>query len=65
MMQNVAIVIPAYNEETTIRQVTQQALEYGLQVIVVNDGSTDNTAAVTISPIKVKPSACGKVSKKL
>lgn len=38
----VAIVIPAFNEEVTIYNQVQLVKEYGL-VIVVNDASTDNT----------------------
>ena len=38
----VAIVIPAFNEEATIFEVVQSAKDYGL-VIVVNDASTDKT----------------------
>ncbi|HSF46737.1 MAG TPA: glycosyltransferase family 2 protein [Burkholderiales bacterium] len=40
-----AIVIPAYNEAATIRQVAQRALKQGECVIVVDDGSFDGTAA--------------------
>ncbi|RKU25253.1 glycosyl transferase [Candidatus Poribacteria bacterium] len=41
----VSVIIPAYNEENTIRQVleTVQSLPLEVQIIVVNDGSTDNT----------------------
>lgn len=39
---DVAIVIPAYNEEKTIHHVVSQVFKYG-KVIVVNDASTDNT----------------------
>ena len=39
---DVAIVVPAFNEEKTIRKVITSICEYGL-VIVVDDGSTDNT----------------------
>jgi len=38
----VAIVIPAFNEEVTISDVVQSVKEYGV-VIVVNDASTDDT----------------------
>ncbi len=38
----VAIVIPAYNEESTIAKIVSQVIVYGL-VIVVNDASTDGT----------------------
>ncbi|RUA06011.1 MAG: glycosyltransferase family 2 protein [Gammaproteobacteria bacterium] len=41
--ENFAIVIPAYNEEKTIRDVVQRALKQCKQVIVVDDGSNDNT----------------------
>ena len=41
----VSVIIPAYNEENTIRQVleTVQSLPLEIEIIVVNDGSTDNT----------------------
>jgi glycosyltransferase involved in cell wall biosynthesis len=39
-----AIVIPAYNEARTIRDVAQRALAQAPLVIVVDDGSTDGTA---------------------
>lgn len=44
----VSVIIPAYNEEQTIRQVleTVQALPLEKQIIVVNDGSTDKTYAI-------------------
>lgn len=38
-----AIVIPAYNEQATIKEVVKRALEQSKIVIVVDDGSTDNT----------------------
>lgn len=44
----VSVLIPAYNEEQTIRQVLDnvQALPLEKQIIVVNDGSTDGTYAI-------------------
>jgi len=42
-MMNIAVVIPAYNEEKTITDITQRALENAPFVIVVDDGSTDKT----------------------
>jgi glycosyltransferase involved in cell wall biosynthesis len=44
-MTNFAVVIPAYNEAHTIRDIAQRTLAYCQQVIVVDDGSTDNTVA--------------------
>jgi glycosyltransferase involved in cell wall biosynthesis len=40
------IIIPAYNEAVRIGQVVQNILEAGFDVLVVNDGSKDDTAAV-------------------
>ena len=42
-INNIAIVIPAYNEEATIADVVQQALNESDNVIVVDDGSIDQT----------------------
>lgn len=39
------IVIPAYNEAATIRELVERCLQLSLPVIVVDDGSTDNTQA--------------------
>lgn len=38
------VVIPAYNEATTIREVVARTLAFCERVIVVDDGSTDGTA---------------------
>jgi glycosyltransferase involved in cell wall biosynthesis len=40
----IALVIPAYNEAASLRQVASAALEQHAWVIVVDDGSTDATA---------------------
>jgi glycosyltransferase involved in cell wall biosynthesis len=42
----VSAVIPAYNEEKTIGAVVKGALPYVVEVIVVDDGSTDDTARI-------------------
>ena len=39
------VVIPAYNEASTIRDVVERTLAHATSVIVVDDGSTDGTAA--------------------
>lgn len=49
MSQKIIAVIPAYNESTRVVQVIEDAKQYVQQVIVVNDGSTDDTAAVASS----------------
>jgi len=43
-----SIIIPAYNEETTVREVIERVLDvpYKKEVVVVDDGSTDNTRQV-------------------
>jgi len=45
---NLAILIPAYNESTTIKKVILGAIEFG-DVIVVDDGSTDGTREIASS----------------
>ena len=42
---SVYVVIPAYNEAATIRQVVENALTYAAHVVVVDDGSSDDTVA--------------------
>lgn len=41
---NVCILIPAYNESKTITQLVTGVKDMGLHVVVVDDGSVDNTA---------------------
>jgi glycosyltransferase involved in cell wall biosynthesis len=47
----VSFLIPAYNEAATIREVLERidALELDAQIVVVDDGSTDATAAIVES----------------
>lgn len=40
------ILIPAYNAEKTIPAVVHECLEHGLPVVVVDDGSVDDTSAL-------------------
>jgi len=42
----VSLVVPAYNEEKAIKKVVDEALGYVNEIIVVDDGSRDNTAKV-------------------
>jgi glycosyltransferase involved in cell wall biosynthesis len=39
----ISIIIPAYNEAERIQRVVQETLPFGHEVIVVDDGSQDNT----------------------
>lgn len=39
------VVIPALNEETTVKQIVEKCIEY-CDVLVIDDGSTDRTATV-------------------
>ncbi|MFR9541631.1 MAG: DUF2062 domain-containing protein [Rikenellaceae bacterium] len=42
----VLIVVPTYNNETTIKQVVEDVRAYSSNVLVVNDGSTDSTSSI-------------------
>ncbi|MEW6097197.1 MAG: glycosyltransferase [bacterium] len=58
-MENVSIIIPAYNEEKTIGnliidELKNQMKEYEYEIIVVDDGSKDNTAKV-VEPFTLTP----------
>jgi len=49
-----AVVIPAYNEAATIRDLAERALQQCAQVIVVDDGSDDGTSAALAGlPVRV------------
>ena len=52
---NCCIIIPTYNNQHTLADVINQVLRYTSHVIVVNDGSTDDTASIldTFGNIKV------------
>ena len=47
-MNNVLAVIPAYNEEECLEQTVEELKRIAPQIdfVVVNDGSTDGTAAI-------------------
>ncbi|SMM98428.1 FIG143263: Glycosyl transferase [uncultured Candidatus Thioglobus sp.] len=45
IQENFIVVIPAYNEEKTIRNVVKRALAQCEKIIVVDDGSSDGTIA--------------------
>jgi len=45
----IAILIPAYNEEKYIKGVIKDCFKYRLDIVIVDDGSTDNTLEVVKS----------------
>jgi len=51
MDKKFCVLIPAYNEELNIQQVIREirGVDKNLQIIVIDDGSTDNTAGVAKS----------------
>jgi glycosyltransferase involved in cell wall biosynthesis len=49
--KTIAVVVPAYNEETQIRQVLETMPDFVDRIIVVNDYSKDDTASIVIEYI--------------
>lgn len=43
------VVMPTYNNEKTLERVLQGVLKYTNEIIVINDGSTDNTAQILLN----------------
>ena len=48
-MHKICVLIPSYNEAKTIGRVIKEVRAQGLSVYVVDDGSSDNTAAIAES----------------
>ncbi len=44
--QYICVIIPTYNNATTLEDVINGVLKYTQNIIIVNDGSTDNTAEI-------------------
>jgi 5,10-methenyltetrahydrofolate synthetase len=42
----IAILIPAYNEGKYIKDVLSECLHYGLDLVIIDDGSSDNTVEI-------------------
>lgn len=51
----VYVVVPAYNEEKTVSQVIEEIAKRGYHVVLVNDGSSDNTLENTKKSQKKYP----------
>jgi glycosyltransferase involved in cell wall biosynthesis len=65
ILANYWVVIPAYNEAPTIRDVAARTIRQCKNVIVVDDGSTDGTAeALADLPVTLlrNPTNCGKAA---
>lgn len=53
-MNGIVVAVPALNEQAAIKDVVQGVLDQGLPVIVINDGSTDQTGAIADAlPVQV------------
>jgi len=48
MEPGISVVIPAFNEASRIGQVIEETFLFASEVIVIDDGSTDNTAEVAV-----------------
>lgn len=46
MSYKIILIIPAYNEESSIQKTIETVINAKYNYIVINDGSTDNTAAI-------------------
>ena len=60
MKYTLSIIIPAYNEENTIRLILDQVLDLELkdivlEIVIINDCSTDGTRAILEAYIKEHP----------
>src|SRR5262245_15590280 len=60
LMPEISVIAPAYNESVTVRESVKAMLKLNyprLQVIVVNDGSTDDTLKILIEEFRLYRSA--------
>jgi glycosyltransferase involved in cell wall biosynthesis len=54
---SIVVIVPAYNEGKAVGTTVEQLLSAGYRVVVVDDGSTDDTADVRRLPIVYLPHA--------
>ena len=60
--KDVYLVVPAFNEEKTVSQIIEGIAEKGYNVILVNDGSRDNTLKLAIESKRKYPNQIFVVS---
>lgn len=48
MEPGISVIIPAFNEAARIAQVIKETFPFASEIIVIDDGSTDNTAEVAV-----------------
>ena len=55
---NISVIIPVYNEETTCNEIINKVKKINLvkEIIVVDDGSTDSTVAVSYTHLTLPTS---------
>lgn len=46
MSKKYLLVLPAYNQEEDIRAIVDEAREFNIDILVIDDGSTDNTGKI-------------------
>lgn len=53
--RDIVVVLPAYNEALTLEEVMEELLELGVQLVVVDDGSQDDTYQVAEKVLRTNP----------
>ena len=53
--QSTYVILPAYNEETRIQPVIEESARRGYKMVIVNDGSSDNTLKVIMESQRKYP----------
>lgn len=63
--KTVAVVVPAYNEETQIGMVIETMPDFVDRIVVVNDGSKDNTAKIVLEYVSSCKLKCLPIKKQV
>ncbi|MCE5214166.1 MAG: glycosyltransferase family 2 protein [Methanobacterium sp.] len=53
--QEIWVIVPAYNEENILGKVLKELFKKGLKIVIVDDGSTDETYRIAKAIIKENP----------